>query len=225
MCFDVKHLVSVSLMVASLSACDSTLEPIGSLEDTDSSLILMEAEEYDALDVRGQAVSWYLVTVEDNPGVTPDPDSEHATSASSGAYLEALPDTFVREGDPSVIFEPGMGATLHYRAVFREAGIYYVWVRAYESGGGKDNTIHVGIDGTWPETGQRLQVCGLDAWIWSSNQRGSEGTVCGVPLSISLLVDEPGEHTVWFSMREDGFEFDRWLMTRDATLDPNTAIP
>jgi len=34
-----------------------------------------------------------------------------------------------------------------------------------------------------------------------------------VPHKIFLDIEKPGIHTVHFSMREDGFEFDKWLMT------------
>jgi hypothetical protein len=30
-----------------------------------------------------------------------------------------------------------------------------------------------------------------------------------------LDIENPGLHTVEFSMREDGFEFDKWLMTKE----------
>jgi hypothetical protein len=36
-----------------------------------------------------------------------------------------------------------------------------------------------------------------------------------VPNAIYLNIDKPGEYIISFSMREDGFEFDRWLMTID----------
>ncbi len=75
--------------------------------------------------------------------------------------------------------------------------------------------MHVGIDGTWPATGQRLQWCeGKQTWRWDSKQR-TEQTHCGEPHKIYLDIERAGEHTIHFSMREDGFEFDKWLMTKD----------
>ncbi len=35
------------------------------------------------------------------------------------------------------------------------------------------------------------------------------------PYKIYLDIEQPGLHTIEFSMREDGFEFDKWLMTTD----------
>jgi len=42
-----------------------------------------------------------------------------------------------------------------------------------------------------------------------------EAEHCGEPYKIYLDIEQPGLHTIEFSMREDGFEFDKWLMTKD----------
>jgi hypothetical protein len=55
---------------------------------------------------------------------------------------------------------------------------------------------------------------GKDTWRWDSKQR-TEEVHCGEPFKIYLDIDEPGTHTISFSMREDGVEFDKWLMTTD----------
>jgi len=41
---------------------------------------------------------------------------------------------------------------------------------------------------------------------------------CGEPYEIYLDIEQPGLHTIEFSMREDGFEFDKWLMATDRNL-------
>jgi hypothetical protein len=43
----------------------------------------------------------------------------------------------------------------------------------------------------------------------------TEAEHCGEPHKIYLEIEQPGLHTIEFSMREDGFEFDKWLMTKD----------
>jgi hypothetical protein len=104
-------------------------------------------------------------------------------------------------------------AILHYKVQINNPGKYYVWVRAYSTGT-EDNGIHVGIDGTWPESGQRLQWCdGKHAWTWESKQRTHE-VHCGVPELIYLDIKQAGEHEIQFSMREDGFEFDKFVLTK-----------
>jgi hypothetical protein len=108
----------------------------------------------------------------------------------------------------------GMVAVLTYRVHFANPGRYYVWVRAYSTGS-EDNGLHVGINGTWPASGQRMQWCdGKNSWRWDSMQR-TAAQHCGEPYKIFLDVPTAGIHEVHFSMREDGFEFDRWLMTQD----------
>ena len=109
---------------------------------------------------------------------------------------------------------PGQAGVLSYRIKFSTTGRYYVWVRAYSTGT-EDNGLHVGLNGSWPESGQRLQWCeGKNQWRWESKQRTPENH-CGEPHKIYLDIPGPGIYTVQFSMREDGFEFDKWLMTMD----------
>ncbi len=104
-------------------------------------------------------------------------------------------------------------AVLSYKVHFNTPGKYYVWCRVYPTGT-EDNGLHVGIDGAWPESGQRLQFGGKKRWMWDSRQR-TEKVHTGVRGLLFLDVDKAGEHTISFSMREDGFEFDQWLMTTD----------
>ncbi|PAY17790.1 hypothetical protein CKO51_19990 [Rhodopirellula sp. SM50] len=192
-------------------------------------LVAVEAEHFfrqTANDVR----SFYLTHADSTPSITPDGDPSHVAGASGGAYLEILPDTRRTHGDKLIRGtnfspEPGAMAILHYKVHFSTPGTYYVWVRAHSTGS-EDNGLHVGIDGTWPESGQRLQWCeGKQTWRWESKQR-TEKQHCGEPYKIFLEIDEPGEHVIHFSMREDGFEFDKFLMTTEREFPrPNGAGP
>ena len=146
------------------------------------------------------------------------------------AYLEMLPDTRVTDEDPiaegeSIYNMRGTGPTLDYRVYFNNPGTYYVWVRAYSTGG-EDNGIHVGIDGDYPDSGYRIQFCaGKNQWTWSSALRDSGGEVCGVPLAAQIEVPSAGEHTISFSAREDGFEFDKFVLSSDESFEPSDAGP
>lgn len=40
---------------------------------------------------------------------------------------------------------------------FHSPGEYIVWVRVFSTRA-EENGLHVGIDGTWPESGQRIQL-------------------------------------------------------------------
>ena len=181
-------------------------------------LVAVEAEHFVSQrnsDVR----SWYLTKSEQTPDIAPDGDPNHVGGASGGAYIEILPDTRRTHGDKLIHGEnfsptPGKMAVLDYKVHFSTAGRYYVWVRAFSTGS-EDNGLHVGIDGRWPDTGQRLQWCqGKKTWRWESKQRTAKQH-CGEPYKIFLDVEQPGVHTISFSMREDGFEFDKWVMTTD----------
>ncbi|MGS0527613.1 hypothetical protein ACU8V7_22970 [Zobellia nedashkovskayae] len=113
----------------------------------------------------------------------------------------------------------GKMGILHYKVNFSEAGRYYVWVRAYSTGT-EDNGVHVGVDGTWPESGQRMQWCdGKDSWTWGNSQR-TEERHCGIPGFIYIDIDKAGEHDIQFSMREDGFEMDQFIFTKDTSYHP-----
>lgn len=162
---------------------------------------------------------WYLQSTSTSADVQPDKDGNHAADACGSAYMEILPDTRITHDDSLVhgvnfTNSPGTMAVLDYKVYFNTTGKYYVWVRTHTSGS-EDNGVHVGIDGKWPETGQRMQFWGNSPkWQWQSRQRTGE-VHTGVEKLIYLNIDKPGLHTISFSMREDGFEFDKWVMEKE----------
>ena len=168
--------------------------------------------------------SWYRVNKHETPMELADQDPNHSTGASNNGYLEILPDTRVTHDDKLIrgenfSNEPGKLAIAHYQVQINNPGRYYVWVRAFSTGG-EDNGIHVGLNGTWPENGQRMQWCdGKNKWTWASKQRTKE-VHCGVPYQIYLDITEKGTHDIQFSMREDGFEFDKFILTSDKNYVP-----
>ena len=201
--------------VSDTSAYDSDETTV--FEET-GGLVAVEAEHFTVqmeIDVR----KWYVISASQKPEISPDGDESHADSASGSAYLEVLPDTRRNNSNKLIRGEnfsnqPGKLAILVYPVHFNTTGRYYVWVRAYSTGS-EDNGIHVGLDGAWPDSGQRLQWCeAKNSWRWESMQR-TEAEHCGEPYKIYLDIEQPGLHTIEFSMREDGFEFDKWLMTKD----------
>lgn len=179
-------------------------------------VVIVEAEHFhrQSLD---ELRRWYVVSARDAPAVEPDGDPAHLDGASGGAYVEALPDTRRTHDDTLVQGEnfsnqPGRLAVLHYRLHFSNPGRYYVWVRAFSTGT-EDNGIHVGLDGEWPASGQRMQWCeGKHSWRWASRQRTQEQH-CGEAGKIWLDVTTPGLHEIQFSLREDGFEFDKFALS------------
>ncbi len=192
--------------------------------------VAVEAENFSEYRNLDKPREWVLTTASEAPGITPDPDPPHTEGASGEAYLELLPDTRVTDEDPiaegeSIYNNRGTGPTLDYQVNFTATGTYFVWVRAYSTGG-EDNGIHVGIDGEYPDSGYRIQFCsGKNRWTWSSALRDSGGEVCGVPLAAQIEVSTPGVHTVSFSAREDGFEFDKFVLSTDAGFEPTDTGP
>jgi len=168
----------------------------------------MEAENF-ANQTKDEPRKWYLQTND---------------SASGKKYLMILPDTRKTHGDSlynGINFSNKAGemAVLSYHINFATTGRYYVWVRAMSTGS-EDNSVHVGVDGNWPETGLRMQWCaGKNKWWWESKQR-TQKEHCGVPYQIYLDIDKPGLHTIQFSMREDGFRMDKFLLTLNRDFKP-----
>ncbi len=175
-------------------------------------LLRVEAEDFDRQSLT-EIRRWVRIS-----------NGAHTADAGGGAYVEVQPDTRATHDDELIhgenfSNEPGKMAVLEYDVEIRTPGRYYVWVRSYSTGT-EDNGIHVGLDGAWPESGQRMQWCeGKNAWTWASKQRTAEEH-CGVPGLIFLDIDLPGRHTVTFSMREDGFEMDAWELARDSDYLP-----
>jgi hypothetical protein len=162
---------------------------------------------------------WYLVSAKTLPSVGPDSDPAHLEGASDGAYLEVLPDARQKDEDAinskTSIALPGVAAILGYKVRFATAGTYYVWVRSRGTDG-DDNTLHVGIDSTWPESGQKIHVTSKD-WQWICNQRDTKK---------KITIDIPaGTHEIMFSMREDGCELDRICLSMNPDYKPDDANP
>jgi hypothetical protein len=160
--------------------------------------------------------AWHITSSRSQPQVTPDADPAHLLGAVGGAYVEVLPDTRQSDRDRLIAGEnfsndPGKLAVLHYKAHFSTPGRYYVWARTYSTGA-EDNGVHFGLDGTWPASGQRWQTVAKRDWHWDCKQR-TQQVHTGVPLELYLDIERAGQHEIMVSMREDGFELDRFVLT------------
>lgn len=158
-----------------------------------------------------------------------DNDPLHVQGASQNSYIELLPDTRTHHSETLVEGRnfsavPGQLAVIAYPIHFQQSGRYYIWARAYSSGS-EDNGVHIGIDAQWPVSSQRLQLCkGKNRWTWSSNQRDQQNH-CGTPNTIWLDIPNEGLHTLKVSMREDGFELDKLILTQDPSYVPSGKGP
>ncbi|MFN3999008.1 hypothetical protein [Algoriphagus sp.] len=156
---------------------------------------------------------WYLIKGKSNPDTL---ESRKLKEASGNSYIKILPDTRIGHSDPLIngenfSNEPGKMAIISYSIEFQNTGRYYVWARVFSTGT-EDNGVHVGLDGEWPESGQRMQWCeDKFSWTWASKQRTQEEH-CGEERLIYLDIESAGIHQIMFSMREDGFSMDKWRM-------------
>lgn len=231
--FSLANCLTASLLPFLFTASLAAQSPPHSIADPnlvmaeEDGLVAVEAEHFFSQSETNTR-AFYLTTKDSTPNVGKDGDPNHVAGASGGAYLEILPDTRRTHGDKLIrgtnfAPEPGALAVLSYKVHIQNPGRYYVWVRAFSTGS-EDNGLHVGIDNTWPASGQRLQWCqGKHDWRWESKQRTAEQH-CGEPHKIYLDIEKAGEHVIHFSMREDGFEFDKWLMTTDRDFERPSGI-
>lgn len=212
--------VWLGLAAAAVMQAQAPTAPIAVERD---GLLVVEAETF-SRQTKDDVRRWHVTSEHSTPPIQGDPDEPHWRSASGQAYVEVLPDTRTNHDERLIHNEnfvnvPGVMAVLDYDVEFTTPGRYYVWVSAYSTGT-EDNGVHVGLDGEWPESGQRMQWCeGKNSWAWASKQRTQE-VHCGEPGLIYLDVEKAGRHTVSFSMREDGFEMDQWRMTTDPKYKP-----
>lgn len=172
--------------------------------------------------------AWHITSSVHAPGIKPDADPAHVVDASGGAYVEILPDTRVTHAHTMVHEEnftdkPGALAIVHYQVNITTPGRYYVWVRSFSTGS-EDNGVHVGLDGQWPESGQRWQTVQKKAWSWDCRQR-TEQVHVGVPLQLFLDIEKAGRHEILFSLREDGFEMDKFVLARSREFQPEGQGP
>lgn len=223
--FEPKLRAMVILMIMSHHFLSAQVEHFSEREG----MVAVEAEDF-AKQYKDEVRKWFIVSAdaEDRPELR-DLDTAFFQTASSRAYLEILPDTRTNHDEKLIHGEnfsnkPGVVAIIEYPIHFTTTGRYYVWVRAHSTGT-EDNGIHVGLDGEWPESGQRMQWCdGKHQWTWASKQRTKEEH-CGVERLIYLDIEKQGLHTIAFSMREDGFEFDKFIMSTEYTMPSGEGPP
>ncbi len=212
-----------------LNAADSTMPRVDAspVFDEVDGIVAVEAEHFvsqDKTDVR----AWYRVEDNQIPAIKPDGDEPHWMGSSGACYLEALPDTRVTHDDKitdgeNFFSKPGQAGVLTYRVHVSHPGRYYVWVR-HLSTGTEDNGLHVGLDDKWPESGQRWQTTKKREWAWESRQR-TEQLHTGVRYKLFLDIAEAGEHRIHFSIREDGFEFDKFVLASNRDYEPEGLGP
>lgn len=175
---------------------------------------------------QSQKRKWFRFNKHFSPVTTKE---NRSVGASNNGYIQLLPDTRITHDDVLIRGEnfsnkAGAMGVVTYRVKINNPGRYYVWTRAFSTGS-EDNGVHVGINGKWPQSGQRIQWCeGKNKWTWSSKQRTKKAH-CGVPQKLYLDISTAGYHDIEFSMREDGFAMDKFVLTLDEGFVPTAKGP
>ncbi len=150
--------------------------------------VVIEAEHYSIKNARGGA-DWVPATTQ---------------VGASGNYLEAAPNNGLNINTNYVSTSP----ELVYKVNFTTPGTYRVWMRGVGPTD-SDDSAHVGIDGAAVSTADRISGFGTD-WTWTQD------TMDGP--TATIIVSAAGLHTIHVWMREDGFLFDRLLLTTGSSV-------
>jgi len=111
------------------------------------------------------------------------------------------------------------GADLLFRVKVNTAGTYRVWVRGM-SMGGQSNGVHVGIDGYLPNNGPGSNISGFrpeNTWVWEHGHKEYS-----VEPNIYITA---GMHTLHIWGRDDGFRFDKVLLSISQPAAPSGSGP
>ena len=219
----------LSLLPGPLPAAESTA-PIAAPDlvfDEMDGIVAVEAEHFYKQTLTDKR-AWHITSSMNAPDLKPDADPAHVAGTSGGAYLEILPDTRANHGQKLIAGEnfsgkPGVLTVAHYKVNINKPGRYYVWVRSFSTGS-EDNGVHVGLNGQWPESGQRWQTVQKKTWAWDCRQR-TEQVHVGVPMQLFLDIEKAGEHEIMFSLREDGFEMDKFILASNKEFKPEGKGP
>jgi Domain of unknown function (DUF5060)/Putative collagen-binding domain of a collagenase len=219
-----------AMMIGTKTYSDEFTTPIAPADlvfEEVEGIVAVEAEHFYKQGLTDKR-AWYITSSKKQPDVKPDADDSHVAGASGGAYVEILPDTRTNHDEKLIQGEnftdkAGLLAILSYKVHIKNPGRYYVWVRSCSTGS-EDNGVHVGLDGQWPASGQRWQTVKKNDWAWECKQRTPE-VHTGVPMQLFLDIETAGEHEILFSMREDGFEMDKWVLASDKNFKPEGQGP
>lgn len=184
---------------------EATPEPEAKEENV-AQAISPEAFLFESGTVTIEAENYFLKT---QPGSKSwDFDTSQAGFAGTGA-LRLNPNTGTKLSETQTALSP----RLDYKIYVPEGagGDYKIWVR----GAGStiyDDSVHFGVDGVVQSTSDRLVVDYGIGLNWSNTTMDNNDT------GVALLSLTPGEHTINVWMREDGFVFDKFLLTSTSDI-------
>jgi lysophospholipase L1-like esterase len=171
-------------------------------------MVVIEAENYFDTKTGQAGHAWQVI--DDKTYVTHKPESV----VSAEKALQVLPDT----GNTYSVDVASTAAALSYKVKFPASGDYYIWVRG-KSPSSSSNSVHVGIDGVLAPAGTAISDSSGSAYYAWFNVAAGTGSAA------RITVNSAGLHTVNVWMHEDGFRFDKLILTRNAAFVPKLLGP
>jgi hypothetical protein len=134
----------------------------------------------------------------------------NSATQSGGKTLQSGPDLGTN-------LASNTGARADYKVKIDSPGTYYVWIRGTVTDGNNDS-LHVGLNGQVVSGG--TAVGGNFPYNSSSwTNKNMQGT------RVSFTVTQAGEYTINLWMREDGFQADKILLTKNSGFVPTGLGP
>ncbi|MBI4368418.1 MAG: fibronectin type III domain-containing protein, partial [Candidatus Omnitrophica bacterium] len=133
------------------------------------------------------------------------------TGFAGEGYFWAGPDTGINQDTNYTTLSP----ELQYQVQIQTTGTYYVWVRGYGKDGGSDS-VHVGLDGVGTSS-DKINNFVIGSYSWTKSTWDS--------VVATVNITTTGTHTLNVWMREDGFIFDKILLTQDPNFIPSGLDP
>lgn len=133
------------------------------------------------------------------------------TGIYGGQYVSARPNAGSSVTTDIETYSP----KIRFNVIFPTAGTYHIWIRGY-AGNTWDDSVHAGMNGLVSSTADRISCSQWQQpqWYWCKNTTG------GSPATI--YVGAPGAAIFELWMREDGFNADKIVITKDPGYDANT---
>lgn len=158
-------------------------------------LVIIEAEWPDAITAQGTPLhDWVL--------------SGAASGYSRNGFMRAEPDDDTSVNGPQA---PTESPRLDYVVDFATTGTHYVWIRGL-SPNSSGNRVHMGMDFTVLATGIGGNGFSSNNWEWVEVDESS--------VRVAINVATAGLHTINVWMDEDGFMFDKMVLTTNANYVP-----
>ncbi len=136
--------------------------------------------------------------------------SNDLTGFTGTGAMVATPDVKTTIGGNYAATSP----ELQYNVEFKTPGTYHVWIRAFADNGDSD-TVHVGLDNQPVDSASNIRINRYREWQWRATFAVS---------SWMIEVPTAGVHTINVWMREDGFRFDRLILSAE-NVQPVNAGP